>query len=384
MLVIEKYLGVIGGHEHTQVRAIDALAGPREKTFVTGSDSVPEGLGDLTIHNILSTRKDHKERPEWAITHDVEALVELLVSERPAENVPVLFPTAQTHDVRVCLSLLPAHPQPTRFYLRILVEQEIFQLNDAERDSLRQAIATGTVTLLTETRTMSDFLTARYGLESDDCMLLPCNIRPHEYEPDVPEASLSSRRFRVGYLGGFRKEKGRDLIPDILQHLRKKLRAKKSDIAIDFVIQKPARRLRSRPIKYDSKLFIGAGWPLQSKNLHLTFLPLKITTEEFVSTLRSIDLLLLPYSHAAYNHRGSGIIIDGVLARKPLVYTEGMGMTEFLQFGNAEAASEDPADYAAKIIRVLSKYQNYQEQTQRAASAMEEHIRKTGNFLKSI
>lgn len=384
MLVIEKYLGVMGGHEHTQVRAIDALAGSREKVFVTGRDSVPEGFGNQTIFNILSSLRDHIKRPRWAVSHDVEKIINLLVSGCSTKNMPVLFPHAETHDVRVCLSLLGACPKLTRFHMRILREREVKKLTEEERKNLRQAISNGEIALVTETQTMSHLLKERYLLDSKACMLLPCSFFPDDYKTASENSSCTSRRFRVGYLGGFRKEKGSNLVPDILRHLRQHLNAHELDIPIDFVMQKPARRMRSRSLKYDYKLYAGAGWPWSSSKIKLELLELSLNSDEFKEVIRSIDLLLLPYSVSEYSHRGSGIVVDGVMARKPLVYTLGMGMTELLKFGNAEAASEEPADYAAKIIKVLMNFDTYQRQARRASIALEETLDKTASFLKSI
>ena len=52
-------------------------------------------------------------------------------------------------------------------------------------------------------------------------------------------------------------------------------------------------------------------------------------------------------------YRGSGIIAYGVTAFKPVVYTRGIRMSEFLSFGNAEAAS-DPEEFAQKILKETS------------------------------
>ena len=41
-----------------------------------------------------------------------------------------------------------------------------------------------------------------------------------------------------------------------------------------------------------------------------------------------VDILLIPYDLKAYQCRGSGMIIDGVLAKKPIIYTDGIGMEE--------------------------------------------------------
>jgi len=118
--------------------------------------------------------------------------------------------------------------------------------------------------------------------------------------------------------------------------------------------------------------------------LSLSFRTTNLSKKDFLATLMSIDVLLVPYCLDDYRHRGSGIILDGVAAEKPIVYTKGMGMTELLIHGNAEAALESPKDYADNVVMVLSDIENYRSGTKQALVEFERRIEQTASFLRSI
>ena len=123
---------------------------------------------------------------------------------------------------------------------------------------------------------------------------------------------------------------------------------------------------------------------MPGKRLLLSFRKTNLSQEDFLATLMSVDLLLVPYRLNDYRHRGSGIILDGVAARKPIVYTKGMGMSEFLTHGNAEAALEDPKDYADKVMRILSDIEAYKIAADQAAVELDRRIEQTASLLRSI
>ena len=91
----------------------------------------------------------------------------------------------------------------------------------------------------------------------------------------------------------------------------------------------------------------------------------------------------MPYEVGSYRFKGSGIIVDGILAQKPIVYTQGIGMSEFLDFGNAEAAAQ-LSDFAPKIMKILLNLDVYRNNTALALDALCAQIQKTSNFLKAM
>lgn len=383
MLVVEKYLSVVGGHEHSQLKAIDYLAPARKKVFVTGMD-YDANDSDMLVHSVLSTRRDHRKCPDWSVKHDAAVLTGLLDEQSSDTHCPVLFPNAQTHDIRVCLALLHEQSVGARIYLRILVKQELANLFEQELASFRRAVLSGEVKVVTETASMTAYLKEHHNLPSSDSLLLPCSIFPNNQEvPGLAEVD-GKQVFKVGYLGGFRDEKGCNLIPQILSHLNSHLAANTNSIIIEFVMQKPDVRLKMRNLLYEWRLRRSLNWPLPNKKLQLAALPLGMAPGEFQKTLRSCDLILVPYSSNSYSQRGSGIILDGVMAEKPIVYTNGIGMSELLRFGNGEESSEHPDAYAQAIIEVLCNLERYRQPTKKAAEALNLKLQESAGFLAEI
>lgn len=388
MLVVEKYLDRSGGHETTQVHAIQNLVGNRSVIFVTGSQCNMTFDDLSTVLTVLSTRKDVNATPAQAVDHDFHAMRNVLLAEE-RRHEPILYVTAQTHDLRVALRLVSRVPLAQKVYMRVLLDREIAQLTDDERVALKSAVGAGRIVLLAETDSLAAFFWAHYGLDFHKTALcLPCSVVPGQ-TINFPSASRSKRRrFRVGCLGGWRTEKGVEALPQVIRHLRDALDSAQDAPKIEVIIQKrPSKKSFKgikKSVKRDYPFWRSVGFPIPGKRLSLSFRTTNLSKEEFLATLMSVDLLLVPYRLEEYHHRGSGIILDGVAARKPIVYTRGMGMSEFLTHGNAEAASEDPKDYADKVVEILSNMEIYRTGADQAAVELETRIERAARFLRSI
>jgi len=388
MLVVEKYLDRSGGHETTQVSAMQNLVENRSLIFVTGSQC-DFAFDDLsTVLTVLSTRKDVNATPAQAVDHDFHSMRNILSAEK-RHHEPILYVTAQTHDLRVALRLVSRVPLSQKVYMRVLLDREIAQLTDDERVALKVAVEAGRIVLLTETDSLAKFFLARYGLTFHETALcLPCSVFPGQTVnfPYVPRPM--KRRFRVGCLGGWRAEKGVETLPQFIRDLRDALDAEHDAPKVELIIQKrPTRKSFKgikKSIKRDYQFWRSVGFPLPGKRLSLSFRTTNLSKDEFLATLMSVDLLVVPYRLEEYRHRGSGIVLDGVAARKPIVYTRGMGMSEFLTHGNAEAASEDPKDYAGKVVKILSNIEIYRTGADQAAVELETRIERAAIFLRSI
>ncbi|MDZ7841057.1 MAG: hypothetical protein U5R46_09620 [Gammaproteobacteria bacterium] len=388
MLVIEKYLGVLRGHFPTQVSAIQNLVGNRAVTFVTGRHC-ELSLHDSSTHSpVLSTRKEIKATPEQAVNHDFQSMSGVLTSEK-MQHEPIFYVTAGAHDLRVALRLVSSLSLPQKIYMRVLREREIIQLNDDERAALKSAIAAERIILLTETESLAAQFRTCYDLKVHETTLcLPCSVFPGQSAnlPSVPRSKAHC--FRVGLLGEWRAEKGVDMLPQLIRHLRYVLDAADDAPKVKLIIQKPPPKKSLKSIKKsvirDYLFWHSVGFPIPDKRLSLSFRTTKMSKEEFLTTLMSVDLLLLPYRLNDYRHRGSGILLDGVAARKPIVYTRGMGMSEFLRHGNAEAASENPKDYADKVVRILSDIEIYRTAADQAAVEFKRRIERIALLLQSI
>lgn len=388
MLVVEKYLGVLNGHFPTQVAAILRLVGNRPVAFVAGRQC-KLSLGDVsTVFSVLSTPKKDQGWSEDAVDHDLHSMRDILSLEK-MRHQPIIYVTAEAHDLRVALRLVSTTPLSQKIYMRVLKDKEIAQLTSSERTALKSGIAAGQIILLTETDSLTAYFMAHYGLKFHETTLcLPCSVGPETVANFPPLPPSKERRLRVGCLGGFRSEQGADMLPRFTRHLRAALDHAHDLPKVELIIQRRSPGKSPKGIKKSVKrkylFWRSVGFPMPGKRLLLSFRKTNLSQEDFLATLMSVDLLLVPYRLNDYRHRGSGIILDGVAARKPIVYTKGMGMSEFLTHGNAEAALEDPKDYVDKVIRILSDIEVYRTAADEAAVELDRRIEQTASLLRSI
>ena len=101
---------------------------------------------------------------------------------------------------------------------------------------------------------------------------------------------------------------------------------------------------------------------------------------EFRQRVLESDILLLPYNTRRYRYSGSGIIIDGVLGLKPIVYSRGMAMQDLLAHGNAEAAETD-REFAEKLLQVATDYSRYKQCAVNASGHLEKLIVRSSRTL---
>jgi hypothetical protein len=392
LLVVEKSLSIAGGHERTQIAALKSFAAPRELLVVTA-----RGFGKGArfadwppVRAVLSTRRRRQRKPDIAVAKDVSRLRDLLskvdgaAKQRPA----VVIPTAETHDLRVCLGLLEQAPQHIRYGLRILSEAALAALTEAELSTLRGHIDSGRVHLATETASLSRRLRATRGINAPDDFVLPCTLSPDNPASDdredlaVPDGM---RRLRLGFFGGLRKEKGVRLLPDIVRNLSWLIGKSSPRLRVEVFIARPRRGPQDRERwRFDLALWWGSrGWLGERRAVTLCRTPAIQPAEDFRRHLQSIDLILLPYDRDAYRFRGSGVIIDGVLAGKPFVHTEGMGMEDLLGLGNAESATS-AEEFASKILLVLRQTENYRAGAEKARAALLAQFRRSAEMLRSL
>ena len=386
MIVVERRLDTVGGHYRSQLDAIRRFVEDRAVTFVAAREFQAHGA-DMAeeVIPLLSSYKEIKKCPNAALDHDVAAFAQIVADRSFDRSDAVLIPTAEHPDIRLCLQLAAQGPHPKRFYLRVLLERTIAGLSDDERKQLRQAVASGRIVLLAETITMSAHLSALYDMRfSQTVLCLPCAVKSIPVAATKMASRAPAQRYRIGIMGSLRPEKGALMVPKIIRHLRRSLSDLPASPQIDLIFQKARPRLKIKDIRREYRFRRDAGGLARTGNLAICPLPVAMSDNDFVTTLFSVDILLLPYRLVDYRHRGSGIVLDAVAARKPIVHTAGMGMTELLTLGNAEAAAEDPADYADKLLKVLADLDSYAAGADRAACELRRQYKASADLLRSM
>ena len=385
LVVVEKLLDQIDGHHQTQIKAIENLAGkPADMIITSKSNVVLQNISN--VEKVLSTREDRKNQPYAAINNDVYALKKIFEERNGSGKLFVIIPTTDEHDFRVCLKLLKGNPNLATFSLRVLVYHKIDNLSDDERADLAKLVNTESIVLLTETVSLAKLLKDKYNLPAINSFLLPCTISANKSvnSPKKREAVQAQNHLKIGYLGGFRREKGASKLPEILTGLKNLVNHSDSKFSIEFIMQKAKYKSRFKLAIFNFKLMRSLRNKVKpDREIKLTILDEELSPALFINSVESVDLLLIPYDVEKYRARGSGIIIDGVLAEKPIVYTEGIGMSEFLNFGNAEAATQ-LSDFAPNIIKILLNLKPYRNNAKLARNALCAQIQKTSNFLKAM
>ena len=382
LVVIGKSLDTHVGHQHTEIAAIRALSGRPDFPILTRRGADPGFAdGQHAVHAILATARDRKAGIDAVLEQDVAAVLAYLAT-LPGENpVDVLVPSGFVLDLLTAIRVLDRTGPAVRFHLRILVEGEVADLGHDDLEALKRLAREGRLFLLTETPALSDRLRDQYGLPAQDSLLMPCSLT----EASPPSKRRSGARFRVGFLGAPRRDKGAELIPGIIRALRRQLGSAEPDLALELIVQAPNRaRYSLRHLKYDAALK-GAGIPspYSGRRLKVSTYPHGQPPEVFEALLRSMDVVLLPYDADLYRYRGSGIVLDAVLAGIPIVHTQGIGMAEFLTHGNALAAT-GAEGFAAAVLEACRDNAALKTNAPAAQAAFEAQLQKARAYLRGL
>lgn len=82
--------------------------------------------------------------------------------------------------------------------------------------------------------------------------------------------------------------------------------------------------------------------------------------EAFIDFLASGDIVVLPYTAAAFKDRPSGILIDTITLGRPLIAVEGTWLADAIaQYGWGEVVPDDARAIATQIRRMIPRYQTY-------------------------
>lgn len=340
LLIIERMAHLKSGHEHTQLAAIREMIPHAEVRLLSAvaNDGSDPGA-------ILSTRRAARKKPEASLDFDVAAITRHLLRLN-RDRACVVIPNANAFEIRFALRLLETQEGRVFCCLRVLRPEAVSLLPRTTLARLRQAILAGALSLHTETVELKYYLQEHYDLSAEDDFLLPCSIDPRRVPPARDSQTQSS--FRVGFLGAPRREKGAHEIPGILKALAQTIDSVGRPVV--FTLQKPKfSRLRLSPAHYMISCNLAVR---RAKNLSIDWQEGGLPEAGFCKVIESQDMLLLPYRLDAYRYRGSGMVVDGVLAGLPILCTKGIAMKHLLSSTGTEAAS--PEEFARGILDLLN------------------------------
>lgn len=383
LVLLERNVDLRGGHEQTQIAAIDRLSGGREMVILTGwRDHAAQRLAfsdDPRLRRVFVPNRDKPSDIAAMLAADVPALAAFCEGRDCGDAL--LVATATTYDLRLVLGALATGRVTMAVALRLLEERQFAALPQEDQAALRAHAKSGRIRLVTETMSLSRHMEAAHDLPSEPCFVLPCTIQPGGAL--LPRGAAPT--YRVGFLGNARREKGWHDLPPVIGALAELLRAAPLDRPVEFIVPR-ARKSVLKP----SNVVRSAKLHLQTRRgglirpaVRVLRSPQYLTDAEFVGLLGSLDVVLVPYRTANYANRGSGIILDSVLAGRPLVYTEGIGMGEYLAFGNAAGATS-PEGFAEAILLLLSDPGAAARGCGEARRFAEERMDEAAAFLRAL
>ena len=383
LIILERRIDAKGGHEQTQIAAIERLAETRDLAIVAcQNDAIfPRSFDDVRVRRVLTGHEAQRKNPDQALADDLGKMRALFTDNGPFPIGAALFvPTATAYDLKLVVHACRHAPDLIRFHVRLLEERHFLALDSAERNDLAQAVAEGQVRIVTETRALSELMRENWGIEAAYTMLLPCTLAPEEALAHVPRAGWR----QVSFLGGMRNEKGRRELPAIIAQLTKALRARGPEFRTEFAMQARRRhRFWPKSLIYNLRVALGAGMFWGRSPVRVRSLPAFMDATHFKTELAQSDVMVVPYRVENYKNRGSGIIIDAVMAEVPLVYTQGIGMSELTEFGNGRAA-DSPEGFAAAIVDLLENPVATKAACQKARAFTLLQIETAANYLKSL
>lgn len=381
LIIAERMLHIVNGHEHSQIKAIRAFI-PNAPVEVLASREFENAgqFGELVVQPKLSTSSDIKEAPEKALAGDISVLAETLLN---ADSPPsLLVPSGNVHELRVVLGVAERLPD-IRIAARVFRPEPIEGLTKVELDTLRELTRSGRVTLHSETVEVSTYFKKYHDLTCTDNLLLPCSIDPST-ERFRERAAGTSKDLRVGYLGIARKEKGRNSLHLIVAELARQLRSAPGGDRVELILQSPFRgRFKLSNYIYLLRLKAIEAFGRHKGRLKLTWYQGNLSPEAFQDMIHSLDVSLLPYDVEQYRHRGSGLVLDSVLAGVPIVHSAGIGMSRFLSEGNAIAAS-DPSGFAAAILQIGAERETLDSKLRAARDVLLGELNRTQSFLNDL
>ncbi|SCX20358.1 hypothetical protein DSM25558_2729 [Agrobacterium sp. DSM 25558] len=399
LLVVERKLVSNRGHHHTQIAALRRCLPDYQMSFVAGEDY--DGFLGVASGNLSSKSVElAKLRSRLHFGNAFERLgaafsaakkrrilklpqsafggklAEICQAQKLGPHDILIVPTADLYTLESSVELTSIlENRAPKVYLRFL-SSELGDRNDKIRSRWLNSILADfpkNVFLFTETEELAAYFRREFKMPVESGVYFPCSV-----QPELPQNHNVERssRFRIGFFGEPRSEKGSARIAGIVTALA--ARAETTHIPLlDFVIQGSASNFDKGGIYEGLQKF-----ETSDADVIVSRQDSRISPPEFDQLFRSVDAILLPYDKSVYGLQGSGVIQDAVLAYKPVIYTQGMSMLSFLSHGNGLPATTDE-EFADAIIRVATNTSSFQEGTLRAAEYFQ-NVLATNPVLRSL
>lgn len=211
------------------------------------------------------------------------------------------------------------------------------------------------IVLWTDTRELAEHYSA---LGADQIGVLPI---PQLILEGFTAATRASGALVLGSLGGARGDKGFHLLPGLARSLADNYLAPRR---ARFVIQANYAVSREEPLMARCKRELAA-MPREWVQL----VDHALGQDDFLDLLRSIDILLLPYSEETYRRRSSGLLIQAAIVGIPTIVPANTWLSGEAPSGSAIAFS-GAGDLGRAVRTAIERYAHLSHAALQAAAGM--------------
>jgi len=175
------------------------------------------------------------------------------------------------------------------------------------------------------------------------------NICPHLPDEEILRLLPCDRTcatLTVGWLGGLRREKGTEIVADIVGAV---LAAKSDKLPLKFLLQCVGNSRKAKKLQAQLAEFGDA----------VEMLNVVVSRDEYLAALIRCDMLLLPYDASDYPpERGSGTASEALLSGKPMIAMDGTFAATLIKTDSG-AVGRDARTLAAGILTIAKNYDSF-------------------------
>lgn len=395
LLIVERKLVSNRGHHHTQVAALKVLF-PNAETYILAGEGydgfLGEAIGTIAVENFKVSRLRAKLK-HGSLTQKIAAgfrwvfagcrrlpksafgqnLIDISMRLALSSDDMIIIPTADIDSLESAVELSRhSGDNAPRVVLRFLSSTIGEKKENFLVSRLHHSIdhMPDNIKLFTETEELATYFRARYAMDVMGGFFMPCSLSFSDFEKNTKERTDV---FRVGVFGGPRTEKGSERIAPIIRSVAKRL-GTPHDQTIQFLVQGSIEDFSKTGVYRDLADLINAD------GVSVLAVSDRLSPQEFEEAFKSVDVILLPYDVEVYGLQGSGVIQDAVMDLKPIVYSNGMAMKEFLSHGNALAATSN-GEFAEKIAEIMHLDRKSYENLLSAKSCYEKKLQNVPHMI---
>ena len=187
---------------------------------------------------------------------------------------------------------------------------------------------------------------------------------------------------KVGFVGSTRAEKGFTEIWKIYEQLGKKIRDDHK-IHCSFVIQ--INEVFDVELLGHVERFKRESVNPKNNFTSVEIIEGPLATDEYVSLLKSLDVVLLPYTSSKYSKSSSGVVPEALAMGLPFICLNGLWPAKQLDVAKKSGydvgvVANSLDDFAECIIQISENYEDYAD----SCFAYSEHIKSLHNADRLI